>query len=491
MLDMPMNLFFGVETQGKTEMRILKLARIYFHSYFFLDLLVVSIDVALLMVEFFGEETNDGFRSARFLRTMRLLRLLRLLRAVKLQQELTLLANRFLSVHVFMVAKVVMGLIMMLLVNHIIACLWYGIGSWIMMETGNSWIERANMADAGFAESYAASMHRTLTQFTPATNDIAPNSAFERLFAVWVILLAMGVFSSFISSITATVSSLRASQAKQFQQRASLLRFFCERNLSADLYGKVEDVLRKEGMFQVRIQETEVELIRGIPETLHQQLHEEMFMAMLSQLRMWPSWAYTEDFHFLRTCCHFCMVEHIAKPMQDAFLPGRTCTEVFIIESGRLCYAPNGKGEIEVAEGEVLCLPTLWAEWKYKGRLCATYGAAYYMGVSSHRFCEVAAEHGGPLWQYLHILGILLLGSIESSKIRTDLTYPETLEELGARATKYAEIFNSRLGMKRSLSRSKSNSKESVLSNTFRPVIQTMETFEKLTESKALARNEP
>jgi hypothetical protein len=27
-------------------------------------------------------------------------------------------------------AQVVMGLIMMLLVNHIIACLWYGMGSW-------------------------------------------------------------------------------------------------------------------------------------------------------------------------------------------------------------------------------------------------------------------------------------------------------------------------------------------------------------------------
>ena len=40
-------------------------------SYFFLDLLVVSIDVALIFVELFqGEETNEsGFRSARFLRT--------------------------------------------------------------------------------------------------------------------------------------------------------------------------------------------------------------------------------------------------------------------------------------------------------------------------------------------------------------------------------------------------------------------------------------
>ena len=41
--------------------------------------------------------------------------------------------------------------------------------------------------------------------------------------------------------------------------------------------------------------------------------------------------------------------------------------QVFIIESGRLCYLPGGKGEVEVAEGEVLCLPTLWAvPWRVK-----------------------------------------------------------------------------------------------------------------------------
>lgn len=43
------------------------------------------------------------------LRTLRLLRLLRLLRVAKLQQALTLLANRFLSAHAFMVMKVVAG----------------------------------------------------------------------------------------------------------------------------------------------------------------------------------------------------------------------------------------------------------------------------------------------------------------------------------------------------------------------------------------------
>ena len=38
--------------------------------------------------------------------------------------------HNFLASQIHGKAEVVMGLIMMLLVNHIIACLWYGIGSW-------------------------------------------------------------------------------------------------------------------------------------------------------------------------------------------------------------------------------------------------------------------------------------------------------------------------------------------------------------------------
>ncbi|CAK9027603.1 unnamed protein product, partial [Durusdinium trenchii] len=316
-------------------------------------------------------------------------------------------------------------------------------------------------------------------RFTPATNNIAPDNAFERLFAVWVILLAMGVFSSFISSITATVSSLRASQAKQFHERAALLRFFCERNLSADLFGKVNEVLRKEGMFQVRIQEQEVGLIKGIPETLLQQLHEEMYMSLMAHLPFWPEWAYGEDMHFLRIVCHFAMKEHIAKPMQDAFLPGRCSPEALIIETGHMCYIPAGSTrDIVVGEGDILCLASLWAEWQYHGRLTASYGSANYVGINSVTFCQLATEHGGPLWQYLQIFGILLLGLLESSgNAITDLIYKSSLMELGPRAEKYAAVFNARNARTKGFSRSQSGSKESITWS--KNMVQTLETFEK------------
>ena len=46
----------------------------------------------------------------------------------------------------------------------------------------------------------------------------------HRFFAIWIILLAMGVFSSFLASISATVSSLRAIRSEQALKQSKLLQ---------------------------------------------------------------------------------------------------------------------------------------------------------------------------------------------------------------------------------------------------------------------------
>ena len=43
-----------------------------------------------------------------------------------------------------------------------------------------NWVAAMDLQDADFPTSYAASMHWSLTQFTPATNNIAPVSGLER-----------------------------------------------------------------------------------------------------------------------------------------------------------------------------------------------------------------------------------------------------------------------------------------------------------------------
>lgn len=70
------------------------------------------------------------------------------------------------------------GLFMMLVTNHIIACCWFGVSSF--QQGGRSWIDEMQLDTTDFSESYAASLHWSLTQFTPATNNINPESASER-----------------------------------------------------------------------------------------------------------------------------------------------------------------------------------------------------------------------------------------------------------------------------------------------------------------------
>ena len=152
-LDIPTNLVFGREIKGKLEMRPSVLLRLYLRSWFALDVVVIFIDVMLIVLEGI---LSAGFRSARFLRTLRLLRLLRLVRVAKLQQALSLVANRFLSAHAFMVMKVVAGLVMILAINHLIACCWYGIGT--VQLDGKSWILQSEIS-TDFPEAYAASIH--------------------------------------------------------------------------------------------------------------------------------------------------------------------------------------------------------------------------------------------------------------------------------------------------------------------------------------------
>ena len=55
----------------------------------------------------------------------------------------------------------------------------------------------------------------------------------------------------------------------------------------------------------------------------------------------------------------------------------------------------------------------------------------------------MATRHGGPLWQYLQILGILLIGAVESSdeddNFVTDLCFPEAqFANLRGRALEFA-----------------------------------------------------
>ena len=76
----------------------------------------------------------------------------------------------------------------------------------------------ANLDSKDFWTKYLSALHWTLTQFMPATQNIAPNTASERIFAIVVVLIGLAVFSSFVSGVTNTVNQLRQIHTEHFKQ---------------------------------------------------------------------------------------------------------------------------------------------------------------------------------------------------------------------------------------------------------------------------------
>merc|ERR1719217_1561451 len=100
---------------------------------------------------------------------------------------------------------VLKGLCTIVLICHIIACIWFAIGR----SRHHGWVDHFKVVDRDTGYQYATSLHWSLTQFAPASMEVSPRTADERVFNIIMILFGLVIFSSFISSVTAAATQFR------------------------------------------------------------------------------------------------------------------------------------------------------------------------------------------------------------------------------------------------------------------------------------------
>merc|ERR1712232_657468 len=170
--DMFMNFFIGVQVGMLVEMRLAKIATAYIRGWFFLDMSIIAIDVTLYM----NRSSDTGASTLKLVRLLRLSRLLRVRKMMELYDEFLLRLKSEYTVHVIRLAN---QLIAILVLNHYIACAWYGIA--VLGNEPVTWMTGIGLVEEdSLTLRYSMSVHWSLTQFTPATNDINPRNALER-----------------------------------------------------------------------------------------------------------------------------------------------------------------------------------------------------------------------------------------------------------------------------------------------------------------------
>mmetsp|Transcript_26704 Transcript_26704/g.61469 ORF Transcript_26704/g.61469 Transcript_26704/m.61469 type:complete len:743 (-) Transcript_26704:236-2464(-) len=392
-LDLCANFFVGFHLPtGEVELRLDVVAKRYLAGWFIPDICLVMID--WLTYGAAVVPSQDGFQEMQPLKILRLGKLARALRVVrvllkssrilKLPTILSRIDNSVGRERTVVLLGIMKNVVMILLLNHFLACAWYWIGS---RDKVLGWV--AQRDSAKWTDDYAWAMYWSVANFTPGTSGIQPGTTEEVVFAVFILFFAMCCFSVFVSSTTALISRFAMMQYAQRRNVLALKRYLRQHKFPVDLrtrvlmYVKVAIAARKDV-----IPKTSVELL-GV---LSQSLKEELQLSLqLSTLGSHPL------FHYLATANTTLMrkmsVEALAEVKYSRgdiiFVAGEICDKMGFIVSGVLDYAAQRqqpttsekKGESSskrsqsapclVGPNDNYCEAALWTRWKCCGEMHA------------------------------------------------------------------------------------------------------------------------
>merc|ERR1719424_1273600 len=154
----------------------------------------------VLFGDAFGDGSPNAARMGKVLKSLRMVRMLRFSRATRMQfapNVLNAVVHRFRSDLVstlFSLGKIVLLLVW---INHVIACWWHYQGS------DDGWLVANDFSGKSLQYRYTTSYHWSLTQFGVGGMEVHPVNTEERVFNIVVLVFAF-VVAVYIASIVTT-----------------------------------------------------------------------------------------------------------------------------------------------------------------------------------------------------------------------------------------------------------------------------------------------
>lgn len=383
--EVPFSFLVGYYENGVLELRPRLTANRYLKSWFIPDMTLLALEWTLIVMQATVNHTEERLALFSAGRVLRLLRFARLLRLLKLHRFIGKLLESVRSQYVLTFLHVSGILALIIVVNHFVACLWYALGT-VDFET-HTWVQtNFDSSDSNFYK-YATSAHWALTQFTPASMEVVPRNALERIYNIIVLIMGMVAFSTFIGSITQAMTRLRNLTGAKDEQFDQLRRYLGDNNVSRKLATRAWRYFEQGPTVQQhRVMWKDVELFREIPEVLKMDLQHEVFTPTLVRH---PFFFKCEEQNTaaMRAVCHHALTELFFRRDQDVFSVGQAADRMYFIVDGVLQYKigsistqPSAESADhmcvhEVPSGFWISEPALWVKWLHLGTAVSQQGS--------------------------------------------------------------------------------------------------------------------
>jgi len=385
-IDLPFTFLTGYfDSEGTLIMDVKAIAKHYMHGFFGLDICIILADWLSVIMELVGGGGGGLLSNVAVLRVFRITRFARLMRLRKLKAKIQTIEDGINSEWVLVIMNLCGKVFSIILINHYVCCLWYLIGTTESLEVPERrWVssfplflndrEGPKLIDGLWHYQYFTSLHWAIAQFTPGPHPVQPQNSAERVFAIFVLLFGLVVFSSFIAGVTQARMQLNKMMSKLDRDMWMLRKFCRQYGVSRELSIRMKryiDLVIVPNYHKLNV--PDVVLIPKLSAHLRSKLNSELLSQIVC---IHPFLGHVRGNYdaVMDAVCNG-VVESMSLARGDvAFGSGQVARGMFIVTDGLLDYIPvadSESGMQVVKKGRWVAEATLWTKWVHQGQLQA------------------------------------------------------------------------------------------------------------------------
>lgn len=386
-LDIPLTFVTGYyDSNGNLELHPGRVAMRYVKRTFALDVAIILNDWIPVTL------SSSGLSAFRMLRILRMARFLRLLRIRKLKDLIQSIEDHIESDYFQVILSICGDCMVIVTINHFIACMWFYISSKLKVPGYGSWVEVHNFDKEPWDYQYVTSLHWAITQFTPGSMTVQPQNIIERAYAIMVLLFALVAFSAFVSNLTQARLELQKITSKLGKEWYQLRKFIRQNNIPRELGVRVERYITRSVIPQLnRVETKDVVLLMRLSDPLRKALFTSVHSTTIICHPLF-SWLNRCGKVGMQEVCYVLTQTSLAEG-DTLFRPGQLAHNMYFPLEGVIQYVPVYRNSDTrcLTPGTWCCEAVLWMRWVFRGK-CDADKFANLLLLDSGKFREVIAK---------------------------------------------------------------------------------------------------